>query len=127
MTAKPSPKKRRAQATGRWSEYACRLILALTGWTTLHHGYRAQRGTGAGEIDLIAKRRNTLAFIEVKARQTLAVGLESVSSEQQNRIIKGADRFLASNPQFNDFDVRFDVMIVRPWHLPRHFSDVWRP
>ena len=127
MAAKQFPKRRRAQVIGRWSEYACRLLLAVTGWTTLHHGYRAHRGTGAGEIDLIAKRRITLAFIEVKTRQTLTIGLESVSPEQQRRIIKGADRFLASNPQFHNLDVRFDVMIVRPWHLPKHFSDVWRP
>ena len=41
---------------GRWAELACRLALLLSGWRVLEYGYRSKRGTGVGEIDLIAMR-----------------------------------------------------------------------
>lgn len=97
-----------------------------TGWSVLHQGYSGARGSGAGEIDLIAKRGRTLAFIEVKTRPTLAAGLEAVSPTQQARITRGAEQFLAAQPALSDCDVRFDVMVVRPWRWPKRYPEAWR-
>lgn len=120
-------RREQAQRRGRWGEYLCRLALALTGWTVLQHGFSGKRGSGAGEIDLIAKRGQTLAFIEVKARPDLTSGLEAVSDSQQTRIMRGAEQFLAVHPDLADHTLRFDVMVVRPWRWPKRIPDAWRP
>lgn len=126
MVAESEAKKRQAQRFGRWGEWLCRASLFLTGWRIVKYGFKSHRGTGAGEVDLIAQRGRVLAFIEVKARPDLKTGLFAISAEQQERITKGAERFLATNPHLQDMDVRFDVMIVRPWRWPLRISDAWR-
>jgi len=132
MTQQPRRRAHRqdreqAQRRGRWGENLCRLSLTLSGWTVLHHGFSGNRGSGAGEIDLIAKRGQTLAFIEVKARPDLTSGLEAVSHTQQARITRGAEQFLAAHPDLTHHAIRFDVMVVRPWRWPKRIPDAWRP
>ena len=126
MTPKSQHHKQQAQKRGRWGEWRCRLALTLTGWSILHHGYRSRSGSGAGEIDLIARRGRVLAFIEVKTRPDIQHGLEAVSVTQQSRIARGAERFLTRHPSLATLDLRFDVMVVRPWRWPVHFADVWQ-
>ena len=105
----------------------CVLALVSTGWRVLAHGFQHKRGTGAGEIALIACRGRVVAFIEVKARATLDSGVEAVSEKQRSRITRGADVFMASRPDLADSDMRFDVMVVRPWRWPIRLADAWRP
>ncbi len=126
MTPKSARHKRQAQKRGRWGEWRCRLALNLTGWSVLHHGYTGKPGSGAGEIDLIAQRGDVLAFIEVKTRPDIQQGLEAVSVDQQARIARGAERFLALHPNLSTLDLRFDVMVVRPWLWPVRFTNVWQ-
>lgn len=127
MTLSSTKKRAEAQRRGRWGESLCRLYLILTGWSVLHQGFSGNRGSGAGEIDLIAKRGRTLAFIEVKTRSDLVSGLEAVSAAQQARIIRGAEGFLAAHPDLSEHTLRFDVMVARPWRWPRRYPDAWRP
>lgn len=103
------------------------MALILTGWSVVRQGYTGQRGSGAGEIDLIAKRGRTLAFIEVKARPDLTTGLAAVSPVQQARVMRSAERFLAAHPALSDCNIRFDVMVVRPWRWPKRIPEAWRP
>ena len=126
MTPNPRHKKRQAQKRGQWGERFCRWTLILSGWSILQHGYSSKRGTGAGEVDLIAKRGRVVAFIEVKSRADITTGLEAVSADQQARIVRGAERFLAAHPYLADHDTRFDVMVVRHWRWPVRFADSWR-
>ncbi len=58
------------------------------------HGYRilARRWKSPlGEIDIIAARRHTLIFVEVKARATLDAAAESVAERQKQRIAAAAE------------------------------------
>jgi putative endonuclease len=126
MTLKSQRLKKQAQKRGRWGEWRCRVALNLTGWSVLQHGYTSQPGSGAGEIDLIARRGRVITFIEVKTRPDIKQGLEAVSADQQARITRGAERFLARHPNLADLDLRFDVMVVRPWRWPVRFADVWQ-
>jgi putative endonuclease len=73
-----------------------------------------------GEIDIVARRRGTLVFVEVKARERLDDAAEAVIVRQQRRIIAAAEVWLANNPDFGDVDIRFDVVLVAPKSLPRH-------
>jgi putative endonuclease len=83
------------------------------------------RGTGAGEIDIIARRGRVLAFIEVKARPELDQAAAAISMAQQQRLVRGAEAYLARHPQFSGLQPRFDAMLVAPGHWPRHLMDAW--
>jgi putative endonuclease len=89
----------------------------------LGKGYRivAKRfRTPYGEIDIVARRRNLLAFVEVKARASLDEAAYAVTPRQQRRIIDAAQAWLMTHPEHADFELRFDVMLIAPRRLPRH-------
>lgn len=89
----------------------------------LAKGYRilARRfKSSAGEIDIIARKRSTVVFIEVKARATLDEAAYAITPRQQQRIIAAAEAWLAAHPDYADADCRFDAMLVAPKSLPRH-------
>jgi putative endonuclease len=86
-------------------------------------GYRilAKRfKTPHGEIDLVAKKRNLLVFVEVKARARLDDAAYAVTPRQQARIIDAAQGWLMVHPEHAEFDLRFDAILIAPRHLPRH-------
>lgn len=115
-----------ADRRGRWAEFLCVVRLWLTGWTVLEHRLRPGRGVGAGEIDIVAQRGRTLAFIEVKARPDAETALTAVSPVQQARLTRAAEAYLARRPQLAELELRFDVMIVAGTWWPRRIVDAWR-
>lgn len=126
MTAKPATPadaKRRAWRFGRLSEALAAWHLRLRGYRIVARGFRS----AAGEIDIVACRGRVLAFVEVKARQDLGHAAEALRARQAGRIARAAGAFLQANPRFAAHDQRFDVMLVRPWRLPVHLADAWRP
>lgn len=66
-----------------------------------------------GEIDIIAKDENTLVFVEVKRRATLAFGrpCEAVDERKQHKIRKTAELYLVTTKNYYA-DVRFDVIEI---------------
>ncbi len=96
--------------------------LRLKFWTILERRWRCPMG----EIDLIAVRGRTLAFVEVKARDTLEAAVEAVTPKARSRILAAADLFVARNPRWADHDRRFDVVAVLPRRWPRHLPDAFR-
>lgn len=80
------------------------------GYITIEKNYR----TRAGEIDLIVTHGSSLIFSEVKARKNDRMGAprEAVGYKKQARIIKAAQEFLANNPAYNEFVIRFDVVEI---------------
>jgi putative endonuclease len=73
------------------------------------------------------KRRKTIAFVEVKARAAARDALEAVGSMSERRIVGAADLWLAKHPAAQGFDLRYDMVVVAPWRLPRHLPDAFRP
>ncbi|MDX2143757.1 MAG: YraN family protein [Rhodospirillaceae bacterium] len=118
---------RNAERRGRIAEGLCVVRLWLTGWRVLARRHGGKRGSGIGEIDIVATRTGTLAFIEVKARTSANVALESVQSPQRARLQNAAEAFLARHPHLADKTVRFDVMILAGGWWPRRVADAWRP
>ncbi|NKX63969.1 YraN family protein [Labrenzia sp. 5N] len=107
-------RRRRAHALGLSAETLAAWYLRLTGWRILKRRYK----TKAGEIDLIAKRRKTVAFIEVKARKSRQAALEAVTPASQKRISRAAKIFVTEHPKAGFFTLRFDIIVVRPRALP---------
>jgi putative endonuclease len=116
-------RRRRALRRGQRGEWMCRWHLRLRGWRILASDWRCP----VGEIDILARRGRVLAAIEVKARGNLADAAEAVLWRQRRRIARAASAYLLTRPDFADFALRFDVMLVVPGHLPRHLPDAWRP
>lgn len=112
-----------SEARGRRAETACAWLLRVNGYRLLATRWRVP----VGEIDLIARRRRSIVFIEVKARPTLSAALEAVTQRQRLRIEQAAEVFLSQHPKWRNLEVRFDVMAVIPGRLPRHVRDAWRP
>lgn len=96
--------------------------LIARGWTVLARRVR----TGVGELDLIAERNGLLAFIEVKARPTLAEAAFALGPRQRARIAASAEAWLAANPGHGAAGIRFDVILVAPDGM-RRIADAFRP
>ena len=75
-----------------------------------------------GEIDIIARRRSLLIFVEVKARANLDDAAWSVTQRQRLRIAAAAEAWLARNQDARIRDIRFDAMLVAPGRIPRHIT-----
>ncbi len=93
---------------GRVGENMATRYLLENGYRILKRNYRA---TG-GEIDIIAKKGNHLAFVEVKSRRDAEFGYaaEAVNLPKQKRIIKAARAFIV---RYTDYeDISFDVCEV---------------
>jgi len=118
----PARDRVRAEGFGRMAEARCALGLRLRGYRILARRYRSP----LGELDIVARRGRTVAFVEVKARQSLAAAAEAVTPRQRRRILAAAKMFLAGHPHLAALDLRFDVMLVEGWRWPRHIIDAWR-
>jgi putative endonuclease len=91
-------------------------------------GYRivARRWkTPFGEIDIVARRRRTLAFVEVKARMHVDDAAEAVTERTQHRIIAAAELWLAHHPDDAQRDIRFDAVLVAPGRMPQHIANAF--
>jgi putative endonuclease len=115
--AKPaSPARVAAFRTGLSAESRAAALLMAKGYRILAKRFK----TPHGEIDLVAKKRNLLVFVEVKARASLDDAAYAVTSRQQQRIIDAAQGWLMAHPEHAKFDLRFDAILIAPRHLPRH-------
>ena len=99
------------QSLGRWGEEEAARYLCRQGMKIIARNLR----TPLGEIDLVVRDRQTLAFVEVKTRRTLAFGSpqEAVGPRKQRQIIRSAQWYLASG-QGQGLQPRFDVLAVSP-------------
>jgi len=114
--------RQRAWRRGWWAETLCAVYLRLHGYRILSRRMR----TPVGEIDVLVRRGRVLAVVEVKARGDLALAAESVTDRQKQRLIRAAGWVVSGRPDLAALDLRFDVMLVAPWRLPRHVVDAWR-
>ncbi len=114
-----------AEVSGKTAEFIALQYLRFKGYSLVARNYVTGRGTGAGEIDLIVKNKTTLVFVEVKKRQTLTEAAYAVKPAQQERIRRAAEVFWAHHPEYTDFDIRFDAILVKfplkVKHIPNAF------
>ena len=111
-----SPARVAAFRTGLSAESRAAALLMAKGYRILAKRFR----TPYGEIDLVARKRNLLAFIEVKARANLDDAAYAVTPRQQQRIIEAAQAWLVAHPEHANFELRFDAILIAPRRLPRH-------
>ncbi len=99
-----------AYATGVAAESSARGLLESKDYRILAHRYK----TKGGEIDLVAKRGDHLAFVEVKRRKTQEEAAYAVVPRQQARIAVAAEIFLGEHSELSHCSASFDVILVTP-------------
>ncbi|RJX66275.1 YraN family protein [Tsuneonella suprasediminis] len=115
-------KRQRAERDGRRGERRAELYLMAKGWTILDR----RRKTPVGEIDLIARRFGTVAFIEVKWRNR-AEELAYAIDARRLRRVAAATEAVAHEYVREGEDTRIDVILLAPGRLPDHIVNAWMP
>lgn len=93
---------------GRWGESLVADYLRRNGYEVIAAGWRCR----FGEIDLIARNRSFLVFVEVKLRKndSFAQAREFVDQRKQQKLVTTAQLYLAQHP--TELQPRFDVAEV---------------
>ena len=93
---------------GKLGEELAVEFLQKNGYEILETNWTFQKA----EVDIIAKKENTLAIIEVKARSSLDFGLpqDFVKTKKIQLLVKAVNEYVISNDL--DVEVRFDIIAV---------------
>jgi putative endonuclease len=113
-------KREKAEARGRRGEAIAAWWLRLQGWRIIASRVKTVRG----EVDLVAKRGNTLAFVEVKARKNAVELALAIDDYRLRRVAAAADLLYPKYAKAQE-DARIDVILVAPWRWPQHLVNVW--
>ncbi len=108
--------KWRAHRLGLRAEWIAAALLTVKGYRILARKFFV---TG-GEVDLIAQRGDTIAFIEVKARRDFDAALLAIDATKRRRIARAARVWVARHPTAMQATLRGDAVLVAPMRLPRH-------
>ncbi|HEY1607504.1 MAG TPA: YraN family protein [Allosphingosinicella sp.] len=112
--------RKKAERGGRRAETIAAWWLRLKGWAILARRVR----TPVGEVDLVARRGRTIAFVEVKARATMGQAAFALDDYRLRRVAAAAEALSPVYARAGD-DLRIDAILVVPRRLPRHFANVW--
>jgi putative endonuclease len=113
--------RQQAEKRGRGAETLACWYLRLRGWHILARRARV----AGGEVDIVARRRRTLAFIEVKARASEDSAAMSLDKYRLRRVATAAERLAPRYLRPGD-DMRIDALFIVPGRWPRHLTDVWQ-
>jgi putative endonuclease len=113
--------RRRALRAGHGAEFVAAAWLTLKGYRVLARRYAAH----GGEIDLVARRGRTVAFVEVKARATNDAAQEAIGFAKTEKFARAVDAWLMRNQWANAHVLRADAVLISPRHWPRHVENAF--
>jgi putative endonuclease len=108
--------RRAANGQGALAERMAILLLRLKFYSILARRYNIR----GGEIDIVARRGDTIAFVEVKVRPSLDAARCAITPEKRRRLSRAARVWLSAHPYAANLTLRGDAVFVAPWRLPRH-------
>ena len=97
-------------ARGRRGEERAAHYLARRGYTILARNARG----ASGELDIVARHGEVLAFIEVKNHRTRERGLLAMTPDKCRRLQAAASAWLGRRPELAGLQCRFDLIILYP-------------
>jgi putative endonuclease len=106
------------EAKGRRGESLAAWYLRFKGWRIVAQRVRTPRG----EIDLVARRGRTVAFVEVKWRKR-AAELDFAIDQYRLRRVAAAAEALAARYVMPGDTQRIDVLLLAPGRWPRHMAN----
>jgi putative endonuclease len=110
-----------AEKRGRGAEMLACWYLRLKGWRILARRARVP----GGEVDIVARKGRTLAFVEVKARASADAAGFALDEWRLRRVVTAAERLAPRFMREGD-DVRVDALFLVPRRWPRHLANVWQ-
>ena len=110
--------RQRARSFGLRAEAAALALLYCKGYRILARRYLAS----GGEVDLIATRGGTIAFVEVKGRLVLEAARVAITEEKRRRISRAAAHWISRHRDSAAANFRGDAIFVAPWGWPRHVA-----
>lgn len=113
--------RRDAERRGRRGETIAAWWLRLHGWRILATRVRVR----VGEIDIIARRGRTLAFVEVKARDSAGARDCAIDEYRLRRVARAAEMLSPRFARAGDV-TRIDAILLAPGKLPLHLPNVWQ-
>ncbi len=113
-------RRRAGYRAGLLAESMAVWLLRARGWRILGRRVR----TPLGEIDVIATRGGTVAFVEVKLRRDLESARRALAPRQRQRMERAAQWWLAAHPHYATYTCRFDFVAVNRWLLPVHLPNI---
>lgn len=114
-------KKRKALARGVRGEWLAALSLRLRGYSIVERNFRCK----SGEIDIIIRKGDQIAFVEVKVRDSENAALDAVGALSRRRITNAANFWISRRRDAHRLSWRFDIVAVVPGHWPRHFPEAF--
>lgn len=114
-------KRQKAQKYGLFAETLAAFALRLKGYKIVARNYK----TKLGELDIIARKGDLVAIVEVKARKSVQASIDSVGFQSTSRIENAADLWLSKQPDAHLISMRFDIVSVQPRKWPVHLKDAF--
>ena len=111
-----------AERRGRKGEWFAALWLRLQGWRVVARRVKTPRG----EVDLIARRGRTVAFVEVKWRATAIERDQAIDAYRLRRVAAAVEAIAHRYLRRGD-NPRIDVLLLAPGRWPRHIVNAWQP
>jgi putative endonuclease len=107
---------------GRAAESRAAAHLTAAGWEIVHRNWRWHHK----EVDLVARRGDIVAFVEVRARRSARCGhpAETISPRKQRDLAQAAQAWAASHGRPHD-SYRFDVVTILGTASPQHLEAAW--
>lgn len=109
-----------AEKLGRRGESIAAWFLRLKGWRVVATRVKTPRG----EVDVIARRGKTIAFVEVKARANVRDLATAIDAYRLRRVAAAAEILLPKYGKECE-NMQIDVIMVAPWRWPNHLPNVW--
>ena len=102
--------RRAREIEGRKAEAHVARWLKLRGWKILDERFKVAEG----EVDIIARRKDIIAFVEVKQRETLPVIEDIITHTNAARVMAAAETWVERNFEGlgTDFGIRFDLALI---------------
>ena len=105
---------------GILGEIFAALILLCKGFWILKRRYK----TKCGEIDIIAKKGNLIAFVEVKFRQGVESSYMAITDKQLKRIQRASEIFFDRYPEYRENFRRYDIVLICKWKMPIYIENI---
>jgi putative endonuclease len=121
LKSAPRPERVAAFRLGLSAESRAAMMLIAKGYRIAARRWK----TPFGEIDIVARRRRDLVFVEVKARERIDDAAEAVTERTKRRIIAAAEFWLSRHDDDANCYIRFDVILIAPGKLPRHIANAF--
>jgi putative endonuclease len=110
-----------AERKGRKGETLAVWLLRFKGYRIIARRFKTKQG----EVDIIARKRDVVAMVEVKARATLLEAMDAVDNSTMRRIEAAGDIWLSKQRDFARLNIRYDLIAILPRKFPVHVESLF--